>query len=130
MTSGNQIFVFDMGVPVKIDHLARRMIELSGLVPDKDIKIMYIGLRPGEKLYEELLSDEENTLPTANERIRIARVREYDYSEVALALDELEKLSRNVDICNMVCRMKALVPEFVSKNSCFEVYDKERKTEE
>jgi len=130
MTSGNQIFVFDMGVPVKIDHLARRMIELSGLVPDKDIKIMYTGLRPGEKLYEELLSDKENTLPTANERIRIAQVREYDYSEVALALDELEKLSRNVDICNMVCRMKALVPEFVSKNSCFEVYDKERKTEE
>lgn len=130
MTSGNQIFVFDMGVPVKIDYLARRMIELSGLVPDKDIKIMYTGLRPGEKLYEELLSDKENTLPTANERIRIAQVREYDYSEVALALDELEKLSRNVDICNMVCRMKALVPEFVSKNSCFEVYDKERKTEE
>lgn len=126
MTSGNQIFVFDMGVPVKIDHLARRMIELSGLVPDKDIKIQYTGLRPGEKLYEELLSNEENTIPTANTRIRIARVREYDYSEVSLAMDELESLSRNVDIENIVCRMKELVPEFISKNSCFEVYDKER----
>ena len=80
MSTGNQIFVFDMGKSVKIDTLARRMIELAGFEPDKDIKIEYTGLRPGEKLYEEVLSDKENTIPTSHERILVAKVREYDYS--------------------------------------------------
>lgn len=79
MSTGTQIFVFDMGKSVKIAHLAKRMIELAGLEVDKDIKIEYTGLRPGEKLYEEVLSNTENTLPTSHDRIRIAKVREYDY---------------------------------------------------
>lgn len=81
MATGTQIFVFDMGKSVKIADLARRMIELAGLEVDKDIKIEYTGLRPGEKLYEEVLSNTENTLPTSHDRIRIAKVRQYDYEE-------------------------------------------------
>lgn len=125
MTSGNQIFAFDMGQQVKIDHLARRMIELSGYVPDVDIKIKYTGLRPGEKLYEEVLANEENTLPTNNARIRIAKVREYDYPSVLNAVSELEHLSLDVNIPEMVRLMKATVPEFQSKNSPYEKYDVE-----
>ena len=75
MSTGNQIFVFDMGEPVKIDQLARRMISLAGFTPDVDIKIRYSGLRPGEKLYEEVLANDENTLPSFHNRIRIAKVR-------------------------------------------------------
>lgn len=86
MGEGNEIFVFDMGQPVKIADLARRMIELAGLVPDQDIKIEYTGLRPGEKLYEELLATKENTLPTPNEKIFRAHVREYDRAEVVAAI--------------------------------------------
>ena len=124
MTSGNQIFVFDMGESVKIDDLARRMIRLAGFTPDVDIKVKYSGLRPGEKLYEEVLSNHENTLPTDHSRIRIAKVREYDYTEAAAAADELERLSREVEIDDMVKLMKDIVPEFISKNSQFEKFDK------
>ena len=124
MSTGNQIFVFDMGESVKIDDLARRMIRLAGLTPDKDIMIEYSGLRPGEKLYEEVLSNSENTLPTDHSRIRIAKVREYDYDDAAKAADELESLSRKVEIPEMVKLMKQIVPEFISKNSRFEVFDK------
>ena len=124
MSTGNQIFVFDMGESVKIAHLARRMIELAGFEPDKDIKIEYTGLRPGEKLYEEVLSNKENTEPTLHDRIRIAKVREYDYREACEVAEELEALSRKVEIPNMVRLMKKTVPEFKSKNSRFEVYDK------
>lgn len=124
MSTGNQIFVFDMGESVKIDDLARRMIQLAGYTPDKDIKIEYTGLRPGEKLYEEVLSNNENTLPTDHTRIRIAKVREYDYADALPAADELERLSREVDIPTMVKLMKQIVPEFVSKNSLFEEFDK------
>lgn len=124
MTDGNQIFVFDMGESVKIDTLARRMIELAGLVPDVDIKIEYTGLRPGEKLYEEVLSNSENTLPTSHDRIRIAKVREYDHEDACRAVASLEDLSRAVNIPDMVRLMKATVPEFKSKNSEFEIYDK------
>ncbi len=124
MGEGNQIFVFDMGESVKIDTLARRMIELAGLEVGKDIEIKYTGLRPGEKLYEEVLSNKENTLPTSHERIRIAKVREYEYNEVAAIVDELEDLSRKVEIPDMVKLMKRTVPEFISKNSRFEIYDK------
>ena len=124
MSTGNQIFVFDMGESVKIDDLARRMIYLAGFKPDVDIQIEYSGLRPGEKLYEEVLSNNENTLPTDHSRIRIAKVREYDYAEALAGVEELEKLSRDVDIIPMVCLMKQIVPEFISKNSRFEKFDK------
>lgn len=125
MATGTQIFVFDMGKSVKIAHLAKRMIELAGLEVDKDIKIEYTGLRPGEKLYEEVLSNTENTLPTSHDRIRIAKVREYDYADALKAAQELEELSRAVVVPDMVRLMKKVVPEFKSKNSRFEVFDKE-----
>lgn len=124
MSTGNQIFVFDMGESVKIDDLARRMIQLAGFKPDIDIKVVYSGLRPGEKLYEEVLSNSENTLPTDHSRIRIAKVREYDYEEAKNAVDELEKMSRKVEIPDMVRLMKQIVPEFLSKNSKYEEFDK------
>ena len=124
MSTGNQIFVFDMGESVKIDDLARRMIRLAGYVPDVDINIEYTGLRPGEKLYEEVLSDLENTVPTAHSRIRIAKVREYEYESALEAVETLEDLSRQVDITTKVKLMKEIVPEFISKNSRFEELDK------
>ena len=123
MSTGNQIYVFDMGESVKIDDLARRMIQLAGYTPDEDIKINYSGLRPGEKLYEEVLSDHENTLPTNHSRIRIAKVREYDYADASTTMTELESLSREVDTPTMVRLMKKVVPEFISKNSKFEEFD-------
>lgn len=125
MTDGNQIFVFDMGESVKIDDLARRMIKLAGFTPDKDIAVEYSGLRPGEKLYEEVLSNKENTIPTEHDRIMIAKVRSYDYENAREVADELERLSRAVEISDMVRLMKRTVPEFKSKNSRFEIYDKE-----
>lgn len=127
MATGTQIFVFDMGKSVKIAHLAKRMIELAGLEIDKDIKIEYTGLRPGEKLYEEVLSNTENTLPTSHDRIRIAKVREYDYADALKAAQELEEFSRAVVVPDMVRLMKKVVPEFKSKNSRFEEFDKETK---
>ena len=124
MGKGGEIFVFDMGTPVKIADLARRMIELSGLVPDKDIEIKYTGLRPGEKLYEELLATKENTLPTENQKIYRAKVREYDYKEVDYAIDQLTELAIRVEKMEMVKMMKQIVPEFKSKNSEYEKLDK------
>lgn len=129
MTSGNQIFVFDMGESVKIAHLAERMIKLAGFVPNRDIKIEYTGLRPGEKLYEEVLSNAENTLATDHDRIRIAKVREYDYAEVCAASDRLEEFAREVEIPGMVRLMKRTVPEFKSTNSRFEELDIELEQE-
>lgn len=123
MSTGNQIFVFDMGESVRIDDLARRMIRLAGYTPDKDINVEYTGLRPGEKLYEEVLSDHENTLHTAHSRIRIAKVRDYDYSSVQEYMDQLENLSKQIEIPSMVRLMKEIVPEFISKNSEFEKFD-------
>ena len=124
MSTGNQIFVFDMGESVKIADLAKRMIELAGLKPGADIQIEYTGLRPGEKLYEEVLANTENTEPTSHDRIRIAKVREYGYQEALAAVDELTALSKAVNIPEMVKLMKKVVPEFKSKNSRFEEYDK------
>ena len=124
MSKGNQIFVFDMGASVKIVNLAKKMVELAGLTLDKDIKIEYTGLRPGEKLYEEVLSNAENTMPTEHDRIRIARVREYDYADANTLVADLEVLSRAVKIDDMVRLMKSSVPEFISKNSRFEKFDK------
>lgn len=123
MSTGNQIFVFDMGESVKIDDLARRMIQLAGYTPDEDIKIEYSGLRPGEKLYEEVLATNENTLPTNHSRIRIAKVREYEYNDALVAITSLEQLSKDVDIISMVRLMKQTVPEFISQNSRFEALD-------
>ena len=120
----NRICVFDMGKPVKIDTLARRMIELAGLVPGQDIEIAYTGLRPGEKLYEEVLSNKENTEKTSHDRIRIARVREYAYADAVKAVAELEKLARAVEIPEMVKLMKEIVPEYISNNSRFEEFDR------
>ncbi len=124
MGEGNEIFVFEMGEPVKIVDLATRMIELAGYRLDEDIKIEFTGLRPGEKLYEELLSMEENTLPTSNKKIKIAKVRRYEYDDVLESYSEFEYLARNVRIMDTVALMKRIVPEFISKNSRFEVLDK------
>jgi len=112
-----EIYVFDMGCPVKIVDLARRMIELAGYVPDKDIKIEYIGLRPGEKLYEELLNDKETTIPTKHTKITIASVRQYDFDSVLKAVHIMIDFSIKVEVRNTVKSMKKLVPEFVSRNS-------------
>lgn len=125
MGKGNEIFVFDMGTPVKIADLARRMIELAGLVPGKDIEIKYTGLRPGEKLYEELLATKENTLPTENEKIFRAQVREYDYEDICTVITPLIDLAVRVDKMGTVRMMKGSVPEFKSKNSVYEALDKE-----
>ena len=119
MGKGGEIFIFDMGEPVKIADLAKRMIELSGLQVDKDIEIKYTGLRPGEKLYEELLSNKENTKETPHEKIRVAAVREYAYKDVVEHIDLLGELSLHVHILPMVKEMKSFVPEFKSQNSQF-----------
>ena len=119
MGKGGEIFIFDMGEPVKIADLAKRMIELSGLQVDKDIEIKYTGLRPGEKLYEELLSNKENTKETPHEKIRVAAVREYAYKDVVEHIDLLAELSLHVHILPMVREMKSFVPEFKSQNSQF-----------
>lgn len=124
MSRGNQIYVFDMGESVKISTLAKRMIQLAGLTLGKDIQIEYTGLRPGEKLYEEVLSNAENTDPTSHDRIRVAHVREYDYAEASELVAKLETLSRAVEVESMVMLMKNSVPEFISKNSRFEKFDK------
>ena len=124
MSTGNQIYVFDMGEPVKIVDLAERMIRLAGYVPNEDIKIKFIGLRPGEKLYEEVLSNEENTIPTGNAKIRVAKVRKYRRDEVLRAYDQLAELALAVQIEDTVRLMKQVVPEFKSKNSRFEILDK------
>ena len=124
MGKGNEIFVFDMGTPVKIANLARRMIELAGLIPGEDIEIKYTGLRPGEKLYEELLATKENTLPTENEKIYRAQVREYDYEDICTVMSPLIDLAIKVDKMGTVRMMKGIVPEFKSKNSVYEALDK------
>ena len=116
-STGNQIFVFDMGKPVKIVDLATRMIQLAGFEPGRDIKIKFTGLRPGEKLYEEVLADEENTLPSFHERIRIAKVREYDLTEVDPELLHMIQLAQAVRIPEMIQLMKEMVPEFTCSNT-------------
>lgn len=117
------IYVFDMGQPVKIFDLAKKMIELAGLKLDADIKIKFTGLRPGEKLYEELLNDSETVIPTDHDKILIAKVREYNFTEICEPIEQLIKYSREVDIPKTVLLMKKIVPEFVSKNSDFCKFD-------
>lgn len=123
MGRGGEIFVFDMGKSVKIIELAKKMIRLAGLVPNQDIKISYSGLRPGEKLYEELLNDNENTLPTHNEKIMIGKVREYVFNEIETQIYQLLDLARVNDNTKTVSQMKRIVPEFKSMNSVFEKLD-------
>lgn len=124
ISSGNEIFVFDMGESVRIADLARRMIELAGFRPGEEIQIAYTGLRPGEKLYEEVLSTRENTKPTTHEKIRVACVREYDYFEARAAVEELERLARRVDVAATVRLLKHTIPEYKSRNSAFEEFDR------
>ena len=119
--NGGEIFVFDMGKPVKIADLAKRMIKLSGA---KNVEIEYTGLRPGEKLYEEVLNELEGTKPTFHEKIRIAEVREYDYDEVCRDIDDLISIAKLYDDMNTVAKMKEIVPEYKSNNSIYEELDK------
>lgn len=121
--NGGEIFVFDMGKPVKILDLARNMIRLAGYTPGKEISIVFTGLRPGEKLYEELLNQKELTMPTSNKKIMIAKVREFDYEQVSKQIDELVSISRQDKTFTTVKLMKQLVPEYISKNSVFEQLD-------
>ncbi|MBR5653721.1 MAG: polysaccharide biosynthesis protein [Prevotella sp.] len=118
---GGEIFIFDMGKPVRIADLAKKMIRLSGA---KNIEIKYTGLRPGEKLYEEVLSNEENTKPSFHEKIRIACVREYDYDEVKQDVEQLVDIANSYDDMAIVAKMKEMVPEYVSNNSVFASLDK------
>jgi FlaA1/EpsC-like NDP-sugar epimerase len=117
---GGEIFVFDMGQPVKIADLAMRMIRLSGA---KNVEIKYTGLRAGEKLYEEVLNELEGTKPSFHEKIRIAQVRQYDYDKVVKDIDELIEISTHYDDMATVKKMKEIVPEYKSNNSVYEQLD-------
>lgn len=123
MGEGNDIFVFDMGEPVKIDDLAKKMISLAGLQLGKDIEIKYVGLRPGEKLYEELLKDEENTLPTVHKKIFRAKVREYDINVINKELENLWTAAHGMKKDDTVLVMKSIVPEYKSANSRYQRLD-------
>jgi FlaA1/EpsC-like NDP-sugar epimerase len=124
MGQGGEIFVFDMGKSVKIIDLAKNMIKLAGLELGKDINIVSKGLRPGEKLYEELLNDQENSMPTHHEKIMIGKVREYDFEEVNQKINELVALFETQDNDMIVAKMKELVTEYISNNSTFSRLDK------
>lgn len=121
--NGGEIFVFDMGHPVKILNLAKNMIRLAGYIPGEDMQIVFTGLRPGEKLFEELLNKKETTLPTSNKKILIAKVREYDYEQVQQDITELVHLAELNKPFLAVKKMKEIVPEFKSKNSIYEELD-------
>lgn len=125
MGNGGEIFVFDMGKSVRIVELAKKMIRLAGLIPNQDIKIEYSGLRPGEKLYEELLNDNENTLPTHHEKIMIGKVREYVFDEIEQQISALLDCAKQNDDRQVVVKMKNIVQEFKSKNSVFEALDQQ-----
>ena len=121
---GGEIFIFDMGESVKIVDLAKKMIKLSGLQLGKDIQISFTGLRPGEKLYEELLANKENTIPTPHPQIKVAKVREYNHDEANTKIDGFIELIKNQDNMGVVRLMKEIVPEFISQNSIYEQLDK------
>lgn len=123
MGSGGEIFVFDMGEPVKILNLARRMIKLSGFEPDVDIKIVYTGLRPGEKLYEELLSDGTKTLPTHHEKIMISKDETMKFEEIDTLTNKIFEEAKQADKVAVVRTLKQIVKEFKSNNSVFETLD-------
>lgn len=122
--NGGEIFIFDMGQPVKISDLAKNMIRLAGYIPGQDIEIVYTGLRPGEKLYEELLNQKELTIPTTHDKILVAKVREYNFDSVTLLIDKLIHCAKEGKIFPTVQVMKEIVPEYKSKNSVYEQLDK------
>ena len=124
MGNGGEIYIFDMGKPVKIIDLARKMIKLAGFIPEKDIKIKVIGLRPGEKLYEELLNDTSKTVPTHNEKIMIAQENATDFVALHVAINELLECAEQLNNDLIVAKMKEIVPEFKSMNSTFQILDK------
>lgn len=121
--NGGEIYVFDMGAPVKLYDMALQMIKLSGLKPEVDIKIVFTGLRPGEKLYEELLNDDENTLPTPHEKIRVASIRPCSHEVISHQIDTLMELTHQHVNVDMVRQMKVIVPEFISQNSIYSQLD-------
>ena len=127
MGQGGEIFIFDMGKSVKILDLAKKMIKLSGLSLGKDIQINFTGLRPGEKLYEELLNNKENTIPTYHPKIMIAMVQDYQPEVVFSKINELISQLSNHNNCRIVSLMKDIVPEFLSKNSIYEDIDRHKK---
>jgi FlaA1/EpsC-like NDP-sugar epimerase len=129
MGEGGEIFIFDMGKSVKILELAKKMIRLSGLIPNQDIAIEFSGLRPGEKLYEELLNDSENTLPTHHEKIMVAKTREYNFEAISQDIEKLIELSCQYYDRQVVVKMKEIVPEFKSKNSIYEDLDAKPRVE-
>ena len=124
MGNGGEIYIFDMGKPVKIIDLARKMIKLAGFIPDKDIKIQIVGLRPGEKLYEELLNDTSKTLPTYHDKIMISEEISDEFEDLSTDIEELISIANNFDNDRIVLKMKQIVPEFKSMNSTFELLDK------
>lgn len=124
MGNGGEIYIFDMGKPVKIIDLARKMIKLAGFIPDKDIKIQIVGLRPGEKLYEELLNDTSKTLPTYHEKIMISEEVLDEFDVLSADIEELISIANHFDNDQIVLKMKQIVPEFKSMNSTFELLDK------
>jgi FlaA1/EpsC-like NDP-sugar epimerase len=127
MGSGGEIFVFDMGNPVLISDLAKKMIRLYGYIPGDDIKIEFTGIRPGEKLFEELLMDSENTVPTYNSKITIARVREVQLESLDKNFELLFHLARQKNsTMHLVALMKEMIPEFLSNNSQFEILDSKK----
>jgi len=125
MGEGGEIFIFDMGKSVKIIDLAKKMIKLSGLEEGRDIQIKFSGLRPGEKLYEELLASDENTLKTHHPQIMIAKVRSYELDQINTAIQELIALHESQEPMAIVKKMKAIVPEYLSKNSVYAQLDRE-----
>jgi FlaA1/EpsC-like NDP-sugar epimerase len=126
MGQGGEIFIFDMGKSIRIVDLARKMVKLSGLEVGKDIEIIFTGLRSGEKLYEEVLSSEENTMPTYHHKILIAKTKEENYLEVRKSIDLLTNSLQDNDELKLVGMMKYIVPEFRSNSSKFEALDKKR----
>lgn len=126
MGSGGEIFVFDMGEPVKIADLARQMIKLSGYEPDKDIKIEYSGLRPGEKLYEELLTDKEKTLPTYNAKVKIAEVADFDHEATLAKIISLLQSAYRLSEADLIAKLSAIVPEYASSNSKFKAEEEKK----
>lgn len=130
MGKGGEVYVFDMGEPVKIVDLAKKMVQLSGLVLDRDIKIVFTGLRPGEKLFEELLHSNENTIPTYHNKIMIAKVVAEDFDMLSTAFQKLETIISKMDNVEIVMALKKLIPEYVSNNSVYEKLDKLESTHE
>ena len=124
MGNGGEIYIFDMGKPVKIIDLAKKMIKLAGFVPDREIKIKIVGLRPGEKLYEELLNDSSKTLPTYHEKIMIAEELQEEFDNLNDEISDLIYKANFLESDDIVMQMKKIVPEFRSMNSTFQLLDK------